>query len=451
MAKQSSYFALGLWVIGVFVLFFAALIFIGGQHWGRDYRSYVVRYPVTFALPDEIKPGAPVFCGGAGVGRVTDIELRTDSPAGDEPVLAAWLTVEVDEIIKLRSTCRIVARGPLLGGSGKLVITHPGEGGELLGAGARIDGTAAGSFDAALDMLNTELDARNPTGLLVAVKSQLDPNDMRSLIAKLHTSLDDLNRTTAGLARNMDDLEQETLMRKLHLILDSVNATTAALRDQVLDRGGDEATLLAKVHAALDALNQGLSQASGVLTDNRPVIHDTLLGIQRTTDTVEHGIVGPVAEELNRQNVGSLLAELHTSFERMNTSLANVEELSGRARTLVTLNESRFNRLMEDASETAVHLKSASKDLRRNPWRLFYRPSLQETKQLNIFDAAREFSEAAARLDDSATRLAALAETYSGSVPADAPELADIVERLRQTFDDYAQAEEALWKQLDVP
>jgi uncharacterized protein YPO0396 len=117
---------------------------------------------------------------------------------------------------------------------------------------------------------------------------------------------------------------------------------------------------------------------------------------------------------------------------------------------VVVLNEDRLNQLMLNLNETAVHLKSAGKDLRRNPWRLFYRPSLEETKQLNIFDAAREFAEAASRLDDSATQLSALMKSHDGTVPADDPDLAKIRERLKQTFEDYTRAEEALWKQLDV-
>jgi ABC-type transporter Mla subunit MlaD len=261
--------------------------------------------------------------------------------------------------------------------------------------------------------------------------------------------LDDLNEVTGHVARQVNPDQREALMNKLHLVLDNVNATTASLRAEMATT--TEGVLLAKVHDALDSVNRGLAEVTGMLEENRPVVHETLLGVERTTRTLEHEIAAPIAAELNRENVRSLLAQLHMSFELINTSLADIQEVSSRARTIVTLNEDRFNRLITDVSETAVHLKSASKDLRRNPWRLFYRPSLEETKQLNIFDAAREFAEAAARLDDSAARLDALIKLHGGQVPADAPELAEIAGRLKETFEDYTQAEEALWKQLDVP
>lgn len=448
MAKERNYFALGLWVIVVFVLFFGALIFIGGRHWGRTFQDYTVRYPVTYALPDEIKPGAFVYCGGAAVGQVTGIELQRLAEQGQDESLWACLDIQVDQIVPLRGDCRIVARGPLLGGGGKLVISDPGRNGSLLAAGATIDGSETGSFDAALDLLNAELDPTNRTGLLAMVKTQLDPADLGSIVAKVHGSLDDLNEVTRGLARQLDPDERDALMRKLHLVLDNVNAATGQLRAELADSADD--TLLAKVHGGLDSLNRALTDVAAMLEEDRPVVYDTLVGLRRTTGTFEQGIIEPIAAELNRENVASLLSQLHASFEKVNQSLDNIKVLSERARTMVVLNEERFNHLMMNVSETAGHLKSASKDLRRNPWRLFYRPSLEETKQLNIFDAAREFSEAAARLDDSATRLDALVKSYEGNVPADEPELAEIVSRLEATFQDYTKAEEALWKQLDV-
>ena len=221
-------------------------------------------------------------------------------------------------------------------------------------------------------------------------------------------------------------------MDKLHVLLDNINATTAQLRTQVQPEA--DGTLLAKVHAALDSANTGLGEVAEILAQERVPVHETLQSVRRTADLLEHEIAAPIAAELNLANARSLLNQVVTD----------------RARTLVVLNEDQVNRLMTNLSETAAHLKSASKDLRRNPWRLFYRPSLEETRQLNIFDAAREFAEAASRLDDSTTQLAALMKSHDGAIPADDAQLAEIRQRLQQTFEDYVRAEEALWKQLNV-
>ena len=448
MAKQRNYFSLGLWVLAVLALFFAALIFIGGRQWGRAYRAYTLRYPVTFALPDEIKPGAQIYCGGTPVGRVEGIKLRAVEGQAPASSLWAYLDIRVNRIVELRSDCSIVARGLLLGGGGKLIITDPGRGGPVLDQGAVIDGAPSGSVDAAIDALNAELDPRNPAGLLSTIRAQLDPADVHGILGKVHGSLDDLNAMTRSLARQFEPAERDALLAKLHAVLDNVNAATGQLREQM--QAGGDATLLAKVHAALDRVNRSLTGVSGMVEENRPTIREALQAVQRTADTIEHGVAEPIASELNLANTQSLLNQLHRSFEKINVSLADVEVMSDKAKTVVVLNEDRFNQLMMNISETAAHLKGAAKDLRRNPWRLFYRPSLEETKQLNIFDAAREFAEAASRLDDSATQLSALMKSYGGNIPADDPDLAEIRTRLEQTFEDYARAEEALWKQLDV-
>ncbi len=449
MSKKRTDFSLGLWLIIVFVLFFGAVIFIGGQSWGEARRAYKVRFPVTYALPDEIKPGSQIFCGASMVGTVKDIELRAVTAEGEkQPVLWAYLDIRVNSLIDLRKDCRILARGPLLGGSGKLAIQDPGKDGAPLPEGALIDGAATGSLDEALDMLNAELDPQNAAGLLALVKHQLDVRDKRSIMAKVHSSLDDLNNITVRLAHQLDESDREVLLAKLHGVLDNINQTTAALRAE-MDVQADGA-LLAKVHGTLDAVGRGLDGVVGMVEENRPGIHATLETVQRAVGTVEGEIIQPLTWELNRTNTGSLLNQLHTSFERVNHSLANIKVISEKTKTGVVLNEGRFDQLMMNLTETSVHLKGASKDLRRNPWRLFYRPSLEETKQLNIFDAAREFAEAASSLDDSATRLKALLAAADGNLAADDPKLQAIYDRLEQTFEDYTHAEEALWKQLEV-
>jgi chromosome segregation ATPase len=370
------------------------------------------------------------------------------SAAASRSSLWAYLDIEIDRIVELRSDCSIVARGLLLGGGGKLVIKDPGHRGAALSDGAVIDGASSGSVDEAIETLNAELDPRNPAGLLMSIKAQLDSADVNSILGKVHSSLNDLNAVTHSLARQLQPNERDALLSKVHAALDNINATTRELREQV--RAEADGMLLAKVHSALDAVNHSLLEVSGVVEENRPTIRETLLAVQQTADTVEHRIAEPIASELDLANARSLLNRLHSSFEKINTSLADFEVISERAKTVVVLNEDRLNQLMLNLNETAVHLKSAGKDLRRNPWRLFYRPSLEETKQLNIFDAAREFAEAASRLDDSATQLSALMKSHDGTVPADDPDLAKIRERLKQTFEDYTRAEEALWKQLDV-
>jgi ABC-type transporter Mla subunit MlaD len=449
MATQTQSFRLGLTVLVILVLLFGSLLFIGGSNlWGPPSTAYAVRFPVSFPLPDEIKGGAPVFCGLRKVGSVQHVEHETRPAPGrtGAPELFVRLDFTVSNDVQMRSDCRVTARGPLLGGGGKLIITDPGSRGDPLPAGTVINGTAGGTFDATLDVLAREIDPDNPAGLLAQVKTELDADNARSLIAKIHRSVDDLNAITASISRQVDPREKEALLAKLNVILDRVNEATGYLRDQVTP--DKEGMLLAKLHAGLDTLNLGLTAATDLLEDNRPTIDETLASVQRTADTLDRRITTPIGEQLDVTAEASMLSKLHTLFDRLNGSLADLNVVTGKTKRVLVLNEERINHILANVDETSVHLKAAAKDVRRSPWRLLHKPTLKETKQLNIFDAAREFAEAAAYLDDSATQLRALMESRGGQIPADDPDLQRIRAQLEETFERFTVAEESLWKQL---
>jgi hypothetical protein len=451
MPRQRNAFRLGLTVLIMFLLFFGTVLFIGGSDWGINATQFVVRFPTSAPLPKEIKSGAQIFCGLQEVGKVLEVRFQEVSAprAGQPPVpqLFTYLKVRVDDAVGLRSDCKITARGPLLGGSGTLQVDNRGIASQPVTEGAVIDGAVAGTFDAALDLLSGELDPKNQTGLLALVKVQLDAADDRSMLFKLHKSLDDVNAMTAGLSREINPAQREALLAKLHGVMDNINLATGYLRDEL--KPGRDLALLGKVHAGLDALNDGLRQAVSVLADNRPSIDRTIASVERTADTLDRKIAAPIAAELDDENPKALIAQIHGSFDRLNTTLGDVNVVSGKVRDVLVLNEDQLNRIFANVKETSDHLKAASKDLRQNPWRLLYKPTLAESPQLNIFDAAREFSEAAASLDDALAQLKAISEARGGRVSSDDPLLAQVRARLDATFEKFSAAESALWKQIE--
>ncbi|HEY3245043.1 MAG TPA: hypothetical protein VGM03_17005 [Phycisphaerae bacterium] len=462
MPKQRNAFRLGLTVLIMFALLFGTILFIGGSDWGLNATRFVVRFPTSVPLPQEIKPGAQVFCGLQEVGKVLDVRFREvteprdaltqPSPRGragapPAPELYTYLTVRVDSSVGLRRDCRITARGPLLGGSGTLQIDNRGVAAEPVAQDMVVDGAAAGTFDAALDMLSGELDPRNQRGLLALVKVQLDAADDRSMLFKLHKSLDDVNAMTAGLSHEINPAQREALLAKLHGVLDNINLATGYLRDEL--QPGRDAALLGKVHAGLDALNDGLRQAVNILASNRPSIDRTIASVERTADTLDRKIAAPIAEELDAQNPKALLAEVHASFDRLNTTLSDVNVVTDKLRGVVVLNNDQLNRIFANVKETSDHLKAASKDLRLNPWKLLAKPGPFDPQPPPIVEAARDFSEAAANLDDALAQLKAITEARGGRVPADDPVLSQVRARLDATFQKFSAAESALWKQVE--
>ena len=166
------------------------------------------------------------------------------------------------------------------------------------------------------------------------------------------------------------------------------------------------------MHDTLDALNRGLVTAVAMVEENRQPIKDAVgrvrehVGDPGKADPptrIAHGAGPPSGRGVAREG-----ARGHGTTSARRSKDVNVITETGRE--TVTLNKDQINGMLVNLKETSDHLKAASKEIRRNPWRLFYQPTVEEAAQANVFDAAREFSEAATHLDDSLTRLQALSQ-----------------------------------------
>ena len=114
----------------------------------------------------------------------------------------------------------------------------------------------------------------------------------------------------------------------------------------------------------------------------------------------------------------------------------------------MAVNRENIDEIIDNMGQVAANLKSASKEIRRNPWRLLYRPKKGELRSQDIHDAARAFSNGAAQLDQALAKLKGLAATHPDGVPKDDPQLKKIAEQIKETFEKFTDAEKALWKEL---
>ncbi|MCP4592530.1 MAG: hypothetical protein GY842_17485 [bacterium] len=447
MAKAHDSFRLGITVIVIFVLFIAVVLWIGSG-WERGRKvEFVARFPHTLNLP-LLEEGVEVIGFGQVIGRVTELgraeDLHPLQPGG-EPTLFLEVRGVVDASAGLRRDCRMVAEGPVLGGRGHLRVTHRGRSSDPLDPSQPIYG-GAGGFAAALELIANEIDAGNPESLIAAVKLQLNPEDAASLIWKVHRSMDDLNALTGVVATQMNPQKKGALIAKIGAILDNLNLATGHLRAQLTP--GAEDVLIGKVQRALDSVNQGLADAVAMLEENRPRVSNTLASIEHASATVDTRIADSIADELDTANSQSLLSRVHRSFGRVEQSLEDLTVITDKTRGVIVLNEVRINRLLANVKEASVHMKAAAEDLRRKPWRLLYRPEPGESREADILDAARAFSEAAGRLDDSASQLQALLAGQGDGVAVDDPELAALRAELLESFERFQTAERTLWDQL---
>jgi ABC-type transporter Mla subunit MlaD len=445
MPKERNAFKLGLAMIVLIALFIAVLVFLAPR--GEGDMVVQVRFPYS-ELTTPLVPGSEVVCGGATVGRVESHGLRWMSePDTDERQLFAVSTINLDSKVGLRQDARIIPEGTLLGGMGRLIIEDCGKG-EPVKPGGMVDGTPGADFATITRTLGDQLDPQDPTSLLAMIKDALDATDANSLMGKILVALDNIGALSSSLRREFDPRERDVLLTKIHSIMDHILQITVLLRDEV-DRA-DDVSMAAKVHRSLDALERGLGVAAEMLEDNRPGIDETLDHLRETSRILEQEIAARLAAQLDASEPASLMAKVHVSIDRLGSALADIQSITSDTRELVTLNKSQISAMIANLKQTSDHLKAASQDIRRNPWRLLYQPTTQEVADANLFDAARAFSDAATRVDDAITHLQALSESKQGGIPPEDPVLMSIMQSLQQTFEQFNQAEGALWEQLKV-
>lgn len=454
MQRRVNTFKLGLVVIVVLALFVATLLFIAGvRGLPRSTRTVTVRFQHTDGVPG-LKTSSPVMLAGLNVGQVKDVRLKmlpghAGPPEQRAKELFAVVTAQIDARFPLRSDCRIFVTAPPLGGAGTLVIADIGSSGEEVTAETMIEGHPPGGFNEVVQQLGqrlvSELDEDNPQGLLQLVKLQLNAEDPTTLLGKISRSLDDLNDVTAQVRLQLDPKAQRTLLAKLHTTLDVVNELTANLRNET-DAARDD-VLVAKVHASLDLLESALATTAELLADNRPAITSAIQHVDSSLAQVDTRVLPTVAEQLDPGQTGSLMAKVHDTVDVTSETVKDLSASAKTIRELLAFHKTDLSRFMHNLGVASDYAKLLVRDVLFHPWRLLKPPAEQEI-QLEVLAATRAFADAAGRLDDATATLRSLVEAREGQFVPDDPKLLEIRRELELTFNNFKQAEEALWQLL---
>jgi hypothetical protein len=448
VTDKRNAFRLGLASLLMIAMFFAVMIFISGRQFAQPVQRFTVRFPSNMYLP-SLKVGGPVICGGRGIGAIDSVRFK-EIPHPDQPdaspTLYVYVSAKVVEPVGLRRDCRIVATGPLLGGAGQLVIRDRGLSADLLTEDAVVDGVPAGSFDDVTAALARELDGTAPNSLLSQIKSQLNAEDAASLVAKVHRSMDDLNHISSQINRQLNPAERDVIISKVHGILDHINVATRAVSDEMTRT--NEGALMNKVHDSVDTIEVGLKLAVAILEENRAPLGDTLKNVESLTEQLDRKVVAAIVTELAPNDPTNLLGKLHKSLDGLVTSLDDANVITRDGRQIVELNKPKINSTLEDIRAAADILRGGLKYVARHPWALYNKPTAWEQRDLNVVQAARDFSEAAGRLDNSIATLDAFVTANTGNVAVDDGEYRELRARLTDAIKKFGEAETKLWEEL---
>jgi ABC-type transporter Mla subunit MlaD len=278
------------------------------------------------------------------------------------------------------------------------------------------------------------------------VKGQLDPASSVSLMFKVNTIAQDLVFTAAQIKRQFDAEQQGALLATLDATLSDVKIVTGALRNEA--DAQDPGAMLARLHNILAALGDASRAAAGMLQENRPTIQSALGNVQNTTAMINSNLMPSLMTQMDPDAGTSLLGKFHSAADKTNATLGNIQQMSGAAKDLLTVNQDPIDATIANLRETSDHLRAASREIRRNPWKLLYQPSKNELKQTAVADAARSFSDAAGKLDAAFARLEAYVKTAGPAMPADDPKLKEMQNSLDAALKGLTEEQKKFWALL---
>jgi ABC-type transporter Mla subunit MlaD len=448
--RKADEFKVGLTVVLILAAFVSVVMILGDwEGLTRTDRNYAIRFPIETDLLG-LRAKDPVKLGGAlVVGTVRSVSFDAAGGAAGQTIAVGF---SLDSDVTLKDDCRITVSASPIGGLSSLNILSPGKEGRPLGDNAAIDGVAPASFNQILTRIDTQMDPMNPHGLVSKLSVQLDPLDQNSIVAgikrqlnpddddaivakvgvamdRLNAAIENVRAASVHLKRELDPDVAETLMAKLNATMDEIQPLAASLRQEFLAPEG-EAPSLAKVHSGLDKLN------------------NILESVKEAAAGLHQNVVARLGVQLDAKDPDSLISKIGIGVDRLDESLANVQDTTLEVRDIIALNRINIDRMIENLKVTSDRLKAAGEDLRRNPWKLFYQPGDKETAETLLVDSARGFADAATRLNDVATNLKAISEKQFEGVPIGEDQLADIQAQLQSTFKQFSQAEQKLWEAL---
>ena len=315
----------------------ASFIFVlGGMSFGEGYQVFV-----DFNNPGTVKPGAPVQVGGIKVGSVKDIVYlggRLDPETGRRPLVRVELEIdsEVRDTIHDDALFYVAAQSVL---GEQLIAIDPGSFERpALAEGAVVKGVDPPRLDLALALGYELLDT-----IVQAVRENRE--DLQGILGNIAGILRALNQILAGNQERVDRIiaHVETASEEAAGLMTSAHSTIDGPR----------------VQRVIDNLDRTLALVAAEL---EPILTDARAATSQINTTL--ATVGP-RERADIQRTIHNAADL---AERANATLGDAQEVVAHMRA----GRGSVGALMMD-EELYDDLQEMVRDIKHNPWKLFWR------------------------------------------------------------------------------
>ena len=410
--KTHSELTAGLFVIFGVAALLAVVIWLGASDAFRTSEGQAVFFAKESAGSLGLFADSKVWINDREIGTIS--EIRRD-PANKRTLYIVEL-LKADERIYSNARAR-VASG-LVGGATLVIVDRGSD------ANAPADENHPVQIAGGLDEAMADISAAAKK-LRTVIDREFDENVDKSVLKSIKTILADINFASGKVVGILQVLREEMDANRPGSILADISDVTGNIRretDANYDKG-----LLAKAHTGVDGVN-------AMITDARPKVSRTLDAVTETAEKIR---------DYTNKDVADLLAQLRQISTSVLKASKNLADAAETAKGLIDRNVANVDETLDNLTLVSDNLKATATDLRRNPWRLFYRPDQKELDSANIKDAARAFADGAAQLDQVLTKLKSMdAKTI------EAADLKVVRDHILKTFENFTKAEKALFKEL---
>ena len=190
----------------------------------------------------------------------------------------------------------------------------------------------------------------------------------------------------------------------------------------------DFRALLRDNRERIDSIFRNVDDVSGAFKGDWTTMSGKVQGILDNTQEATGDLKGILRE--NRERVKSMLQGLDDGARRIAPVLAQMEAIGRAANDAVVELRPGLTRTISSASKAMEGFQAAVEDIRTAPWKLVNKPSGDESDDVHLYNAARNYVDAAGRVAVAVQDL----ETLRRLGVIDDPGRADLVEKTLTTM-----------------
>lgn len=407
---------------GLFVaasLTIALAVFFTLQKLSFEQRTtYQIRFSVEAGVAG-LSPGGEVRIGGLKRGEVLAINPHYE----DGALRALDVDIAISSSITVYRNAKVLRVAPLLGNTAWINFVTVGTPRETNAAGASVEVATVPAGD--------RIEAIDAPGMLTSIVGEKSAEQIVTIIDRATTFSEVLERVPSdydGTIVPALDAARDTIVElradygRWRLKVDEAltSATDAAAN---LERATDGATAL-------------VADAHAVLRDNRPRIDNTLINVESASANARDAI-----DDIRTKTLPQV-SDLLTQGER---ALVEFADALDRLDKEVAERLPDIRSFLSDARVAAQQLKLATIEVRRNPWRLLYRPSTEILEHEQLYEATRSFAFATGDLRSAADSIQEALKVRPHLLESD-PDARDRLQRsLLDALDRYEEAQRRLF------